>query len=173
MNCLAKVLWQAEISYYSKHTLNCFSASMERLVMEPTTKTLAGWTGYVMHFLLAAMMIMAGGMKLVVSPEDMGEPIPEGIKNHFMVIGAGEVLCGVLLLSMATLPSGLILSSAFWGGAIMATMIKEEGYGLQAGLLIFLWVGAALRRPGLVLPFVYEQEMPLEGRLPGSEPPPA
>jgi hypothetical protein len=24
-----------------------------------------------------------------------------------------------------------------------------------------------------VLPFVYEQEMPLEGRLPGSEPPPA
>jgi hypothetical protein len=74
---------------------------------------------------------------------------------------------------MATLPSGLILSSAFWGGAIMATMIKEEGYGLQAGLLIFLWVGAALRRPGLVLPFVYEQEMPLEGRLPGSEPPPA
>jgi hypothetical protein len=24
-----------------------------------------------------------------------------------------------------------------------------------------------------VLPFVYEQELPLEGRLPGSEPPPA
>ena len=58
-------------------------------------------------------------------------------------------------------------------GRKMLAKVPLAGLSLQAGLLIFLWVGAALRRPGLVLPFVYEQELPLEGRLPGSEPPPA
>jgi len=141
--------------------------------MDSTTKTLCGWTGYLMHFLLAGLMVMAGGMKLVTSPEDMPEPVAEGVKDHFVIIGAGEIVCGLLLLSLPTLPSGLILSSAFWGGAIMTKMLPGENYGVQAGLLIFLWVGAALRRPGLVLPFVNEPEVPVEGHLPGSEPPPA
>jgi hypothetical protein len=141
--------------------------------MDATTKNMTGWTGYLMHFLLAGLMILAGGMKLVMSPDDMPEPVAQGVKDHFMIIGAGEIVCALLLLSYPTLPSGLVLSSAFWGGAIMSMMIEQKGYGLQAGLLIFLWIGAALRRPGLVLPFVSEPEVPVEGHLPGSEPPPA
>lgn len=141
--------------------------------MDATTKNITGWTGYLMHFLLAGLMVMAGGMKLVTSPEDMPEPVAEGVKDHFVIIGAGEIVCGLLLLSLPTLPSGLILSSAFWGGAIMTKMLPGENYGLQAGLLVFLWIGAALRRPGLVLPFANEPEAPVEGHLPGSEPPPA
>ena len=143
--------------------------------MDSTTKTLCGWTGYLLHFLLAGVMVLSGGMKLVVNPDEMpgGEETPQALKDHLIIIGVGEITSGLLLLSPATLPPAMVLCSAFWGGAIMAHLPKGESYLLQTAFLLVCWIGAALRRPDLVLPFVNEPEAPQQGHLPGSEPPPA
>jgi hypothetical protein len=61
--------------------------------MDATTKNMTGWTGYLMHFLLAGLMILAGGMKLVMSPDDMPEPVAQGVKDHFMISGGPAWCC--------------------------------------------------------------------------------
>ncbi len=113
-----------------------------------------GWIGYLMHFLLAALMILSGGMKLMGGADGMGEEMPEGLKNHLPLIAMGEIGSALLLLSGPTLAPGVLLGSAFWGGAIMAHLPKGESYLLQSSFLLVLWLAAALRRPSLVLPFV-------------------
>lgn len=143
--------------------------------MDKTTRSLCGWTGFLAHFLLAGVMVLSGGMKLVINPNEMpeGEEVPQAMKDHLAIIGVGEIVSGLLLLSPATLPPALLLCSSFWGGAIMAHLPKGEPYILQSAFLVVTWIGGALRRPSLVLPFQEIPEEPVEGRLPGSEPPPA
>jgi hypothetical protein len=69
-----------------------------------------------------------------------------GLSLPIVVIGAGELASAVLLLTPRTSSLGLLLSSAFWGGAICLHMSKGEPFVLQSGLLLLTGVGAYLRR---------------------------
>ena len=65
-----------------------------------------------------------------------------GLTGWIAVIGAGELATAVLLLVPRTSSLGVLLASAFWGGAICLHMSKGEPFVLQSALLLLTWVGA-------------------------------
>ena len=107
-------------------------------------KTIAGW---VLHGLVGGIMILAGSAKILgFFPPEMVEKM--GLSLPIGVIGAGELASAILLLIPRTSSLGLLLTSAFWGGAICLHMSKGEPFVLQSALLLLTWLGAYLRIPG-------------------------
>ena len=100
--------------------------------------------GWVLHGLIAGIMILAGSAKILgfFPPEKLGLSLP------VQVIGAGELASAILLLMPRTSSLGLLLTSAFWGGAICLHMSKAEPFVIQSVLLLVTWVGGYLRVPG-------------------------
>ena len=103
-------------------------------------------TGLVLHVLVAAPMLLAGGtMILGRMPADGMEKY--GLSGQTLLIGVGEFLTALLLLIPRTASLGVLLTSAFWGGTICLHMSHGEPYLLQSAFLVLTWVGAYLRYP--------------------------
>jgi hypothetical protein len=114
-------------------------------------KTVAGW---VLHGLVAGIMLLAGSAKVLgLFPADQVEKL--GLSVPIQVIGAGELVSAILLLVPRTASLGVLLTSAFWGGAICLHMSKGELFVLQSVLLLLTWVGAYLRVPGTFASFAF------------------
>jgi hypothetical protein len=112
-------------------------------------KTIAGW---VLHVLIAGIMILAGSAKLLgLFPPEIVAQL--GLSGWIGVIGAGELATAILLLIPRTASLGVLLASAFWGGAICLHLSKAEPFVLQSALLLLTWVGAYLRVPGIFSSF--------------------
>jgi MFS family permease len=113
-------------------------------------KTTRNWQmvgGWVLHGLLAGMMILAGSAKVLgfFPPEEVAKL---GLSLPIQVIGAGELGCAILLLIPRTSSLGLLLTSGFWGGAICLHMSKAQPFVIQSVFLLITWVGGYLRVPG-------------------------
>jgi hypothetical protein len=67
------------------------------------------------------------------------------LDQQMTIIGLGELLCVVLLLVPRTLPFGILMVSAYWGGAIVVHMSSAQSYLLPSVLLILSWAGYLLR----------------------------
>jgi hypothetical protein len=102
--------------------------------------------GLILHILIGGLLIFTGSQKLLglVPPEALGK---YGLGEPMRLIGVGAILTAILLLLPRTSSLGLLLTSAFWGGAICIHMAHGELYILQAGFLVLSWVGAYLRNP--------------------------
>ncbi len=113
-------------------------------------KTIAGW---VLHGLVGGVMILAGSAKVFgLFPPDQVAKM--GLSLPIEVIGAGELVSALLLLIPRTFSLGLLLTSAFWGGAICLHMSKGEPFVLQSVFLLLTWVGAYLRARWVFASFV-------------------
>lgn len=112
-----------------------------------TTRNWKAVAGWVLHGLIAGMMILAGSAKVLgfFPPEEVAKM---GLSLPIEVIGIGEIASAILLLIPRTSSLGLLLTSGFWGGAICLHMSKGEPFVLQSALLLFTWVGGYLRVPG-------------------------
>ena len=98
-------------------------------------------------------MLLAGSAKVLgLFPPDMVAKMT--LSLPIQVIGAGELVCAILLLVPRTASLGVLLTSAFWGGAICLHMSKGEAYVLQSVFLLLSWAGAYLRVPGTFASFV-------------------
>jgi hypothetical protein len=107
-------------------------------------KTISGW---VLHGLVGGIMLFAGSAKVVgLFPPEQVEKL--GLSVPIQVIGAGELVCAILLLVPRTASLGVLLTSGFWGGAICLHMSKSEPFVLQSVFLLLTWAGAYLRVPG-------------------------
>src|SRR5260221_4842439 len=117
-------------------------------------KMIGGW---VLHGLIAGMMILAGSAKVfgLFPPEQVAKL---GLSLPIQVIGAGELVSAILLLIPRTSSLGLLLTSGFWGGAICLHVSKCEPFLLQSALLIFTWFGGFLRVPGAFVTFTARSE---------------
>ena len=112
-------------------------------------KTIVGW---VLHVLIAGIMILAGSPKVLgMFPPEM--PAQLGLSVPLQVIGAGELATAILLLIPRTSSLGVLLASSFWGGAICLHMSKAESFVLQSALLLLTWVGTYLRIPAMFSSF--------------------
>jgi hypothetical protein len=102
--------------------------------------------GFVLHALIGGMMIIAGTPKLLgLAPPERVESM--GLTDSIRIVGVGEIVTGILLLIPRTLSLGILLTSAFWGGAICVHMTHGQSYFLQSVLLLLSWIGAYLRNP--------------------------
>src|SRR5207245_9670521 len=112
-----------------------------------TMKATRNWKmigGWVLHGLIAGMMILAGSAKVfgLFPPEEVAKL---GLSLPIQVIGAGELASAILLLIPRTSSLGLLLTSGFWGGAICLHMSKGEPFVLQPALLLFTCVAGYVR----------------------------
>jgi hypothetical protein len=104
--------------------------------------------GSVLHLLIGGLMIIAGAPKLLgLAPPDHVDHM--GLTDSIRLVGAGEIVTGILLLIPRTLSLGILLTSSFWGGAICVHMTHGQSYLLQSALLVLSWVGAYLRNPAV------------------------
>jgi hypothetical protein len=102
--------------------------------------------GLVLHLLIGGLLIYTGSQKVLgsVPPEVL---VKFGLGEQARLIGAGAILCAVLLLIPRTSSLGLLLTSAFWGGAICIHMAHGDLYLFQMVMLVLTWAGAYLRNP--------------------------
>jgi hypothetical protein len=102
--------------------------------------------GLVLHVLIGGLMIFTGAQKILglVPTEVLAK---YGLGEQMRLIGAGAFLSALLLVMPRTSSLGILLTSAFWGGAICIHMAHHEPYVFQAVMLVLLWVGAYLRYP--------------------------
>jgi hypothetical protein len=115
--------------------------------------------GLVLHVLIGGLLIFTGSRKVLgsVPPEAL---VRFGLGGQARLIGAGAILCALLLLIPRTSSLGLLLTSAFWGGAICIHMAHGEPYVFQAVVLVLTWAGAYLRNPAPLGSFW----LPLDGQ---------
>ena len=102
--------------------------------------------GLVLHVLIGGLLIFTGSQKILgsVRPEAL---VRYGLGEQARLIGAGALLTALLLLIPRTSSLGILLVSAFWGGAICIHMAHGEPYLFQAVALVLSWAGAYLRNP--------------------------
>jgi hypothetical protein len=123
-------------------------------------KTNRNWKvvgGWVLHGLIAGMMILAGSAKVfgLFPPEEVAKL---GLSLPIQVIGVGELASAILLLIPRTSSLGLLLTTGFWGGAICLHMSKGEPFVMQSVFLLVTWVGGYLRVPGAFGSFTIRSE---------------
>ncbi|MGZ3337817.1 MAG: DoxX family protein [Isosphaeraceae bacterium] len=80
--------------------------------------------GLVLHVLIAALMIFASLGKLTgTAPAEVLESLRKaGLDGQLRLIGAGELITAIMLIVPWTASLGVLLASAFWGGAICTHM---------------------------------------------------
>ncbi len=76
-----------------------------------------------------------------------------GLSNYVLLIGVGELVSAVLFLIPRTTSLGILLLSAYLGGAIVTHMQNGEPYFGPAVLLLLVWVAGYLRHPELLQSF--------------------
>ncbi len=105
--------------------------------------------GWILLVLVGAVMLLAGSGKVFgFAPEEVVKGLEESnLSDQMMLIGIGEMVAAILLLIPRTWFIGILLTSAFWGGAIVAHMVKQDSYLVPAVLLGMSWIGTFLRNP--------------------------
>ncbi len=103
--------------------------------------------------LIALTFISSAGFKLV-----RAQPVVEalekwGLGGHILLIGIGELISAVLFLIPRTRSLGLLLLTAYLGGAIVTHMQHGEPYVFPALLLLLVWVGGYLHHPEVLQSF--------------------
>jgi hypothetical protein len=102
--------------------------------------------GLVLHILIGGLLIFTGSQK-VLGPAPPEALARFGLAEQTRLIGMGAILNAIFLLIPRTSALGLLLTSAFWGGAICIHMAHGESYVFQAISLLLTWAGAYLRNP--------------------------
>jgi hypothetical protein len=114
--------------------------------------------GFILNLLIAGMMILVGFPKLLgMAPAEHVASM--GLTDSIRIVGAGEIITGVLLLIPRTLSLGILLASAFWGGAICIHMSHGQSYALQSAILVVTWIGAYLRNPAVLGSIVGQRQI--------------
>jgi hypothetical protein len=76
-----------------------------------------------------------------------------GLENHVLLIGTGEVVSALLFVIPRTHSLGVLLLSAYMGGAIVTHMQHGEAYISQSVILAVIWITGYLRHPELLQSF--------------------
>lgn len=99
--------------------------------------------GRLMVRAVALVLILAGGLKLAgLGAEDMVEGLKKAnLMQHLTLISVTAIVCGSLLLIPRTRTLGLLMSSSYWGGAVVAHLTYDDSVALPAGFLTMLWIG--------------------------------
>jgi hypothetical protein len=118
--------------------------------------------GLVLHAVVGGVMVLAGTPKVLgLAPAEHVAQM--GLTDHIRLIGAGELLTGILLLVPRTWSLGILLTSSFWGGAICLHISHSESYVIPSVLLLVSWAGTYLRNPATFGSFFKRPEGVREG----------
>ncbi|MEO1525471.1 MAG: DoxX family protein [Planctomycetota bacterium] len=97
--------------------------------------------------IVAIVLILAGALKLIgVGAEDMVEGLENArLIQHLHLISVTAIVCGSLLLIPPLKEFGVLMATAYWGGAIVAHLTYNDSFAMPATFLSILWLGVLLR----------------------------
>ena len=108
---------------------------------------------WVLTGLLTLLFAFSAYIKLF-KPETIVEVTDSwGLTGHITMIGIGEIASALLFLIPRTNSLGLLLLSAYMGGAIATHMEHGEPYILPSIVLLLVWVAGYLRHPEVLQSF--------------------
>lgn len=86
------------------------------------------------------------------------EPVQKwNLTDHLTLIGVGELVSALLFFIPQTHSLGVLLLSAYMGGAIVTHMQNDEPYITQSIMLVVIWIIAYLRDPAVLNSFRKEE----------------
>jgi hypothetical protein len=121
-------------------------------MVAPIWLKVARITGLVLHVLIGGLLIFAGAGKLFGGAAMVEALSKIGMGDKLVLIGAGELITGLLLILPWTSKLGTLATSGFWGGVICIQMSQRENYIPFAVFLAVTWLAAFLRYPEMLLP---------------------
>ena len=103
-----------------------------------------GWTLTV----LMGIFLTISGLFTIIGNEKMNFIFQSAnISDYQITVGIGKIISSILLIIPQTFIIGILLFSAFWGGAIVTHMSIGDPIIVQSVLLIITWIIYALRKP--------------------------
>jgi len=109
--------------------------------------------GWILTGLLTALFLLSAGAKFGGLAQIVENFETFDLQHMRYVIGAGEVASAVLYAVPVTASLGVLLLSAYMGGAIVTHMANGEPYIAQSIILILIWLGYYLRYPEMLISF--------------------
>lgn len=107
--------------------------------------------GTILITLSAVMLLGSATAKLTHVPQVVSEMTSVGLAgNRLTLVAALEVFSALLFLIPATRSAGLLLVSAFLGGAIATHLQHGQSFAPPSFVLVLLWVGSWLRHPEIL-----------------------
>ena len=116
--------------------------------------------GWVVTGLLTALFLFSASMKFTGAEEAIAGFEKYGLSHMRLVIGGGEVASALLYVIPLTASLGVLLLSAYMGGAIVTHMSNAEPYIAQSIILILIWLGYYLRYPEMLISFTKTRGTP-------------
>jgi hypothetical protein len=113
-------------------------------------RQIAGW---VLTVLLSALYLSSAAFKLSGAAQVVEMMGKWGLGNDVILIGVGEAVSALLFLIPRTHSLGVLLLSAYMGGAIVTHMQHGEPYVSQSVMLVLIWIAGFLRYPQLLQSF--------------------
>ena len=104
--------------------------------------------------ILSLLFFASSYAKIVGSPEINERFATFGLAEQQTLLGFTMLISTVLFLIPATFSLGVLLLSAFLGGAIATHMQHGEPFIGPARLLIFVWIAYYLRNPNMFKKFL-------------------
>lgn len=113
-------------------------------------RRIAAW---ILTGLLTLMFVVSALAKIAGAQAVMEQMQKWGLGNQVLLIGIGELVSALLFLIPRTTSLGLLLLSAYLGGAIVTHMQHGEPYIAAAIMLLVVWVTGYLRHPEVLQSF--------------------
>jgi hypothetical protein len=109
--------------------------------------------GWVLTGLLTALFLGSAYLKLSRAPQVVEMMQMWGLGDQLLLIGIGELTSALLFLIPRTHSFGVLLLSAYMGGAIVTHMQHGESYVIPSVILVLIWVTGFLRHSELLQSF--------------------
>ena len=110
-------------------------------------------TEWVITGIVAIVIIMSAIYKLVSSSDSEGAKyfMKWGLENQIKVIGPFELVLVILFLIPRTFSMGVLLLTAYFGGAIATHIEHGEAKNsvLPAIIILLIWIVSYLRNPAM------------------------
>lgn len=113
-------------------------------------RRVAAW---ILTTLITLLFVSSAVFKFLAAPEVLVAAEKWGLRDHLLLIGIGELVSALLFFIPLTNSLGVLLLSAYMGGAIVTHMQNSEPYYVQSVFLLLIWVAGYLRHPELLQSF--------------------
>jgi hypothetical protein len=113
-------------------------------------RSLVAW---ILTGLLSLLFIASAAAKLLGAEQAVEGFTKFGLGDYIVLIGVGELVSAILFLIPRTNSLGLLLLSAYMGGAIVTHMQHGESFVAQSVILLLVWLAGYLRHPEVLQSF--------------------
>lgn len=120
------------------------------MAAQSKARRIAAW---ILTTLITLVFVSSSIFKFMAPPQVVEVFGKWGLGDRLVLIGVGELVSALLFFIPRTNSLGVLLLSAYMGGAIVTHMQHGEPYYSQSIILLLIWIAGYLRHPELLQSF--------------------